>query len=64
VKKIVYSVNQIKELTGYLDTLVLTGRENFKRAALISQIIDNPLDAIEEKEGETNECNEPNTSTN
>jgi hypothetical protein len=55
MKKIVYSVDQIRELAGYLDMMVLTGRENFKRAALISQIIDTPIDAIEEKEGDANE---------
>lgn len=45
-------MEQLQELVGYLDTIVIAGIENCKRVALISKIIDSPLETIEEKEGE------------
>lgn len=64
MKKLIYTVDQIMELVGYLETITVNGTENCKRVALISQIINSPTDAIEEEEGETNERNKHKSNRN
>ena len=56
--KAVYTSDQIKKITNCLDTLIVTGIENYKRLAIIASELENPVDIIEEKEGDTNGNNE------
>ena len=59
--KVVYTMEQMQELSRYLNELTVTGIHNCKLIALCTQIIDNPTEI---EEGDTNECNEHNTETN
>ena len=54
MKNAIYTMEQVQQITGYLDTMVLTGVENFKRAALIANIIEKPIE-VSEEEGVKNE---------
>jgi hypothetical protein len=54
--KAIYTMEQTQQVIAYLDGLALTGIDNFKRVALAASILEKPVDTIEEKEGEANEC--------
>ena len=42
--KVVYTLEQIQELSRYLNELTVTGLNNCKLIALCTQIIDNPTE--------------------
>ena len=53
--KVVYTMEQMQELSRYLNELTVTGINNCKLIALCTQIIDNPTEI---EEGDTDEHNE------
>lgn len=59
--KVIYTMEQMQELSRYLNELTVTGIHNCKLIALCTQIIDNPTEI---EEGDTDECNEHNAETN
>ncbi|CRZ34583.1 hypothetical protein DFR55_101349 [Herbinix hemicellulosilytica] len=56
--KAVYDMEQIKKITEHLDGLVVTGTLNFKRLAIITSELENPVEIIEDKEGDVNGNNQ------
>lgn len=55
MKKVIYTLEQMQELSRYLNELTVTGINNCKIIALCTQIIDNPTEI---EEGDTDEHNE------
>lgn len=56
MKKVVYTLEQMQQLAGYLNALVVSGIDNCRLITLSTNIIDNPIETIEEeKEGEKDE---------
>ena len=55
--KVVYTLEQIQELSRYLNELTVTGLNNCKLIALCTQIIDNPTEV---EEGDTDGDNQEN----
>jgi hypothetical protein len=62
MKKAVYTMEQIQNITMRLDELIAPGIENSKRIGVIATILENPEQIIgDSEEGEKNEHNEPKT---
>ena len=57
--KVVYTLEQIQELSRYLNELTVTGIHNCKLIALCTQIIDNPTEIEEGDADEHNEKDNP-----
>ena len=53
--KVIYTMEQMQELSRCLDSLVVSGLNNCKLIALCTQIIDNPTEV---EEGDTDGDNE------
>lgn len=56
--KAVYTTEQIKKITEYLNSLVVTGVDNFKRLALIASELECPVSIIKDEEGDINGDNQ------
>jgi hypothetical protein len=56
--KVIYTMEQMKELSNLLNQLTVTGLNNCKIIALCTQIIDNPAEVEEgDKDGDNQEDN-------
>lgn len=55
--KVIYTMDQMQELVSHLNQLNIQGIDNCKRIAVCTQIIDNPIETIEEEEGDNIEPN-------
>ena len=56
--KVIYTMEQMQELSKCLDSLTVTGINNCKLIALCTQIIDNPAEVEEgDKDGDNQEDN-------
>jgi len=53
IKKVIYSMEQMVEITKFIDSLTLTGIKQCREITRIADIIDNPIDTINEEEGST-----------
>lgn len=47
--KVIYTMEQMKELSRYLDGLTVQGLQNCNLISACTQIIDNPTEVIEEE---------------
>lgn len=57
--KVIYTMEQMQELSRYLNELTVKGLDNCKLIALCTQIIDNPTEIEEGDADEHNEENNP-----
>lgn len=59
MEKVIYTMEQMRELSRYLNELTVTGIRNCQLVSLCTQIIDNPTEVEEGDKDGNNEENNP-----